>query len=184
MQLYRIRRSESMSKREHAGSFMLPISVMILMPLLLMWLTKDMAIEWSLPPPLDILIIFCGGMILLFGVILLGVCVRMFSNVGNGTLAPWAATQTLVVEGVYRYMRNPMILGVVLGLFGESIILSNYAILLWCLLFLLGNHIYFIKSEEPGLLKRFGEAYVEYSKNVPRWIPRRSPWTPSRNLYD
>jgi len=77
-----------------------------------------------------------------------------------------------------------MITGVLLGLLGESIILSNYVVFLWFLLALIVNHIYFIKSEEPGLVKRFGREYIEYSKNVPRWLPRKTPWTPSRNPAD
>ena len=108
----------------------------------------------------------------------------MFANIGKGTLAPWAPAQHLVVVGIYRYMRNPMITGVLLSLLGEAIILSNYAVFLWFLFFFIGNHIYFIKSEEPDLLKRFGPEYVEYFENVPRWLPRSTPWTPPRNLDD
>jgi protein-S-isoprenylcysteine O-methyltransferase Ste14 len=43
-------------------------------------------------------------------------------------------------------------------------------------LFFAINHVYFILSEEPGLEKRFGQEYLEYKKNVPRWIPRLKPW--------
>jgi protein-S-isoprenylcysteine O-methyltransferase Ste14 len=158
---------------------MLPIAVLILMPWLLMWLTADTIIGWSLAWSLDLLVMLIGITLLLTGVLLLAACIRMFTNVGEGTLAPWAPTQKLVVVGIYRYMRNPMITGVILGILGESIILSNYAVFLWFLFFFIGNHMYFIKSEEPGLLKRFGQEYVEYFENVPRWLPRRTPWAPS-----
>jgi protein-S-isoprenylcysteine O-methyltransferase Ste14 len=168
-----------MSKREHASSFMLPIAVLILMPWFLMWYTSDTIIGLSLAWFLDLLVMLIGITLLLTGVILMAACIRMFTNVGEGTLAPWAPTQKLVVVGIYRYMRNPMITGVVLGILGESIILSNYAVFLWFLFFFIGNHLYFIKSEEPGLLKRFGQEYVEYFENVPRWLPRRTPWEPS-----
>lgn len=173
-----------MNTREHAISFILPISVMILLPWLLMWLTGDTTIGWVLPWFLNLLAMSIGITILLAGVIMLVVCIRMFAKIGRGTLAPWAPTQELVVAGVYGYMRNPMITGVLLGLLGESIILSNYAVFLWFLLALIVNHIYFIKSEEPGLVKRFGREYIEYSKNVPRWLPRTTSWTPSRNPVD
>jgi protein-S-isoprenylcysteine O-methyltransferase Ste14 len=167
-----------MSKRAHAGSFMLPIGVMIIMPCFLMWLTADDTIGWTLSWPLDLIVLSMGITILLSGVLLLAICIRLFSSIGKGTLAPWAPTQKLVVVGVYRYIRNPMITGVILGLLGESIILSNNAIFLWFLLALIVNHIYFIKSEEPGLVTRFGKEYIEYSKNVPRWLPRKTPWIP------
>ncbi len=167
-----------MSMRVHASSYMLPISVMILMPWFLMWLTLDTTLGWAQTGLLDILIMVTGLTILLTGVVLMAACIRMFTNIGEGTLAPWAPTQKLVVVGVYRYMRNPMITGVLFGLLGEAIILSNYAVFLWLLFFFIGNHIYFIRSEEPGLLKQFGEEYADYFENVPRWLPRRTPWTP------
>ncbi|MFW9792960.1 MAG: methyltransferase family protein [Candidatus Thorarchaeota archaeon] len=167
-----------MRRRDHASSYMLPIVVMIIIPWILMWLTADVTIGWFLPWSLDFLVFLLGMTVLVTGVLLLLSCIRMFSTIGEGTLAPWAPTQKLVVSGIYRYMRNPMITGVLLGLLGESIILSNYAVFLWFLIFFGGNHIYFIKSEEPGLVERFGKEYEVYRQNVPRWIPRRTPWFP------
>jgi len=69
-----------------------------------------------------------------------------------------------------------MIGGVVFILLGETLMLGAGILLLWTLFFLFGNHFYFIYSEEPGLEKRFGEDYLVYKANVPRWFPRRSPW--------
>ena len=173
-----------MSLQEHASSFMLPIGVMIIFPWFLVWLTSDTTIGWSLAWSLDLLILMIGLTILITGVLLMSNCIQMFAKIGKGTLAPWAPTQKLVIVGVYRYMRNPMITGVLFGLLGESIIFSNYAMFLWTLIFFVGNHIYFIKSEEPGLLKQFGDEYVEYFENVPRWLPRRTPWTSSMNQIE
>jgi protein-S-isoprenylcysteine O-methyltransferase Ste14 len=150
---------------------------MIIIPWFLMWLTADTILGWPIVGALNLLIMLIGLTVLLTGVVLMYACIRMFSNIGEGTLAPWAPTQKLVVVGVYRYMRNPMITGVLLGLLGEAIILSNYAVFLWSLFFFVGNHLYLLRSEEPGLLKRFGKEYAEYFENVPRWLPRRTPWT-------
>ncbi len=166
-----------MSKREHASSFLLPIGALIIIPWFLMWFTADITIGWSLPWSLDFLILLIGMTILVTGILLTVNCIIMFANIGEGTLAPWAPTQKLDVVGIYRYMRNPMITGVLFGLLGESIILSNYAVLLWFLFFFVGNHIYFIKSEEPGLVARFGDEYEAYRDNVPRWLPRKTPWS-------
>jgi protein-S-isoprenylcysteine O-methyltransferase Ste14 len=157
---------------------------MILMPWFLIWLTANTTIGWSFAGALDPLVMLTGLTILFTGVLVIATTIRMFTIIGKGTLAPWAPTQKLVIVGIYRYMRNPMITGVLLGLLGEAIILSNYAVLLWFLFFFIGNHIYFIKSEEPGLLKRFGDEYRDYFENVPRWLPRKTPWTPSRNPDD
>ncbi len=79
---------------------------------------------------------------------------------------------------MYAYVRNPMILGVIIVLLGESLVISSWSIFAWAILVFLINTVYFIFSEEPGLQKRFGEEYREYKRNVPRWIPRSKPWKP------
>ena len=119
-----------------------------------------------------------GLMVMLIGLITMIFTIRMFVQIGQGTLAPWSPTRRLVVRGLYRYVRNPMILGVLLVLVGESVLFRSYRIAIWAVAFFIINHVYFLLFEEPGLIKRFGEEYVEYKENVPRWIPRLSPWNP------
>lgn len=102
--------------------------------------------------------------------------IRFFYKYGEGTLAPWDPTQKLVVEGVYRHTRNPMITGVFCILLGESVLFHSTAILCWFAVFFVGNLIYIRQFEEPGLVQRFGEPYLEYKENVPRWIPRITRW--------
>jgi protein-S-isoprenylcysteine O-methyltransferase Ste14 len=112
------------------------------------------------------------------GVLLVVTTVRHFARIGRGTLAPWDPPRHLVVIGVYRYLRNPMISGVVLILLGEALVFGSKGLALWALGFLLGNLINAPLVEEPGLLRRFGEDYRLYKQNVPRWIPRLQPWNP------
>lgn len=102
--------------------------------------------------------------------------VVLFRTYGKGTLAPWTPTQKLVVFGPYRYCRNPMITGVFFILIGESMVYYSINILIWAGVFFLINTTYFLLKEEPDLYKRFGEEYLEYKKNVPRWIPRLKPY--------
>ena len=167
-----------MSRRAHASSFMLPITVLILVPWILLWLTKDTIVGSILPYYSDPLVLLSGIILLLTGLMLMIQCIKLFSDIGKGTLAPWAPTEKLVVVGIYQYMRNPMITGVLMALMGEAIILLSFIIWLWTAIFFLGNHVYFIKVEEPGLVARFGEQYKVYRENVPRWLPRESAWTP------
>lgn len=103
---------------------------------------------------------------------------RTFVRQGRGTLAPWDPTQRLVIEGPYRYVRNPMITAVLAILAGEAVILGSAAIGVWAAAFFLMNAVYFPLSEEPGLEARFGADYEQYKQNVPRWIPRVHPWPP------
>jgi protein-S-isoprenylcysteine O-methyltransferase Ste14 len=105
--------------------------------------------------------------------------VRLFMQIGKGTLAPWDPTRKLVVEGPYRRVRNPMITSVLAVLLGEAALFGSQGLLTWAALFLGINWVYFVLHEEPGLERRFGEEYRVYRRNVPRWIPRRTPWTPA-----
>ncbi len=150
------------------SSFLLPVFVLIIMPLL---------IESNFIFRMNIISIV-GLMILVIGLATMILTIRMFIQLGEGTLAPWSPTRKLVIFGLYRYVRNPMILGVSLVLSGESILFRSYRIVVWLAVFFLTNHFYFLLFEEPGLEKRFGREYLEYKRNVPRWIPRFTPWNP------
>ena len=103
---------------------------------------------------------------------------RRFAAEGEGTLAPWDPPRQLVVHGPYRYVRNPMISGVVLFLFGEAAVLLSLPQAAWAVLFLAVNLVYIPLVEEPQLRRRFGESYSEYTRHVPRVLPRLRPWTP------
>ncbi len=167
-----------MDRKEHALSFMLPITVAIIVPILLMYLGLSYDPWFVCPPTFNIIYFVTGILVIIAGSILLVGTIRMFAQIGEGTLSPLHPTKYLVAEGVYRHVRNPMITGVLLILLGEAILFFSIFIFGWFLFFFVGNHVYFIKSEEPGLVKRFGDGYLIYMKNVPRWIPRRNPWSP------
>ncbi len=166
-----------MSARQHVSAAMLPIVVALLMPYILLTFAPSLGYGLDILP-LRLISFYSGILLMACGLTLLAVTNWLFVRIGRGTLAPWAPTRYLVVSGVYRFMRNPMIAGVLLILLGESLFFDSFPLLLWFLVFLVGNHIYFVKSEEPGLVERFGESYVEYMANVPRWLPRRTPWIP------
>ncbi|MEO1257723.1 MAG: isoprenylcysteine carboxylmethyltransferase family protein [Bacteroidota bacterium] len=119
-----------------------------------------------------------GCLLLGIGLILFIASVLLFVKIGKGTLAPWKPTQKLVVKGLYQHLRNPMILGVVVILTAESFLLESFYIMCWAFLFFIINNIYFSFKEEPDLIKRFGEEYVAYKNNVPRWLPRTKGWQP------
>ena len=109
---------------------------------------------------------------LIIGLYLATITTKMFFIKGKGTPAPWDPPIELVTTGIYARVRNPMITGVILIIIGESIILNSLSLLLWAAVFFVGNHLYFIFSEEPKLEKRFGKKYTEYRKRVPRWVPK------------
>ncbi|HVP21779.1 MAG TPA: isoprenylcysteine carboxylmethyltransferase family protein [Anaerolineaceae bacterium] len=126
---------------------------------------------WSFIFPLNLIPIITGLLFILAGLILLYQTISLFARVGNGTLAPWDPTESLVSQGIYRYVRNPMITGVFSILLGEAILTGSQTILVWFVVFVLINLVYIPYIEEPGLVRRFGEDYKEYCRRVPRWIP-------------
>lgn len=113
-----------------------------------------------------------GGLLFALGFCLFAWCVLLFARVGRGTLAPWDPTRALVAVGPYRHVRNPMISAVAVMLVAEALLTRSGLIFGWAGVFVLINHLYFILMEEPGLERRFGEAYLGYKRKVPRWIPR------------
>jgi protein-S-isoprenylcysteine O-methyltransferase Ste14 len=87
-------------------------------------------------------------------------------------LAPWDPPAHLVVRGPYRYVRNPMISGVLFIIIAESLVLRSFPHAAWAAVFLLVNMIYIPFIEEPQLERRFGDEYRQYKRDVPRFVPR------------
>lgn len=147
----------------------LPFTVTVVIPIIIHEPTDRFFLD-NLP------LLISGLFVQSTGVALFLYTVVLFGTYGRGTLAPWTPTEKLVVRGPYRYCRNPMIAGVLFILIGESMVYYSVNILIWAGIFFLINTTYFLVKEEPDLHKRFGDAYSEYKKNVPRWIPRLTPY--------
>lgn len=111
------------------------------------------------------------------GIALIAEAVGLFVRLGQGTLAPWDPPRRLVVAGLYSHSRNPMKLGLFVTLLGEAVLLGSGPLLAWFASFTAANVVYVRLSEEPALATRFGLRYVEYCRNVPRWIPRWTAWS-------
>jgi protein-S-isoprenylcysteine O-methyltransferase Ste14 len=99
-----------------------------------------------------------------------------FALQGLGTPAPIAPTQNLVVTGLYRYVRNPMYVAVVAVILGQAILFGDWRLMTYGGLMWLAFHAFVLMYEEPVLAQRFGTQYEDFRANVPRWIPRLSPW--------
>jgi protein-S-isoprenylcysteine O-methyltransferase Ste14 len=154
--------------RHLAAILLLPGVVAVAVPALLLW--RD-------GPQFSRLAVI-GIPLIAVGLVLIVGTIRLFASVGRGTLAPWDATTRLVVSGPYRYVRNPMITGVLLVLLGEAASFQSLPVLLWFAVVFTVNAVYMPLVEEPGLERRFGDDYRTYKAHVPRWLPRTRPWSP------
>ncbi|MEA2162837.1 MAG: hypothetical protein QOK37_964 [Thermoanaerobaculia bacterium] len=152
----------------------LPATMTIFIPL---WVVRRNAIVFRNPSgSLDVLALIGGALLFIAGIVLFVATVLLFATRGGGTLAPWDPPARLVVAGPYRYVRNPMIAGVIFIIASEALFFRSLALAEWAALFFLINAIYFPLIEEPQLEARFGEEYRRYKQNVRRFIPRLRPW--------
>ena len=158
---------------------LLPGNVLIVIPALILWATKETRFGWQCSLPKDYQF-WLGILLILPGIGMSVWTSRLFLKKGEGTPAPWDPPQKLVILGPYRHVRNPMITGVITMLCAEAIFFQSWPLLGWAIIFFLGNAVYFPLFEEKGLEARFDGAYLEYKRNVPRWIPRLAPWQGGR----
>ena len=102
-------------------------------------------------------------------------CIRDFAVSGRGTLAPVDPPRKLVRAGLYRHVRNPMYLGVILVLVGEAVFFESRMLSFYATIVALSFHLFVVLYEEPTLRALFGEEYDAYRSEVPRWVPRLRP---------
>lgn len=134
--------------------------------------------HWRLEAPFFGMPLFrlAGGALILMGVAgLLDSFVR-FAVQGLGTPAPVFPTRHLVITGLYRYVRNPIYVAVVSTILGQGLVLGNLTLLEYGGLVWLLFHLFVLVYEEPTLRASFGSEYKKFCAEVPRWIPRFTPW--------
>ena len=96
-----------------------------------------------------------------------GWCIWDFALIGR-SFGPSA----LVARGIYGRVRHPMYVSLMLVLLGESLLFKSWRLLGYASVFAVGVHLFVVLYEEPRMVKRWGAAYLEYCRRVPRWIPR------------
>jgi len=107
------------------------------------------------------------------GLLPLAESIVRFVRVGCGTLSPTHPTENLVITGFYRYVRNPMYLGVLLLIAAQAALFASRSLLLYLAAVAIAFHIFVVLYEEPTLRRKYGASYIEFCHKVPRWIPRR-----------
>ncbi len=99
-------------------------------------------------------------------------CFWDFTFKGHGTPNPVNPPKELVTTGLYRYVRNPIYLGVLTILIGHFLWFKTLLMLAYAVVVFLVFHLFVTLYEEPTLKTKFGTAYEKYCKSVPRWIPK------------
>jgi protein-S-isoprenylcysteine O-methyltransferase Ste14 len=148
-------------------AIVVPGSVAVLIPYLIVSRgDADLIGRWTLLHFMSLVPIVVGAAILIR-------CIWDFGAKGRGTLAPMDPPKRLVVQGLYRYVRNPMYLGVLLLLLGQAAFFKSIALLQYTVVWFIIVNLFVVLYEEPSLRRRFGDSYEQYLGSVHRWLPTR-----------
>jgi protein-S-isoprenylcysteine O-methyltransferase Ste14 len=112
---------------------------------------------------------------LLVGASLYFWCAWDFVSKGLGTPAPIDAPKKLVIRGAYRFVRNPMYVGVCMIILSQAVVWRSKEILVYLIFVVACFHLFVLGYEEPHLRKVFGTEYTNYCHGVRRWLPRLRP---------
>ncbi len=92
--------------------------------------------------------------------------------------------KVLAIVGPYRHVRNPLYVGSFLIGVGFGIFTGDFIILAMIIIVFLLIYTLKINSEEKKLSEIFGEKYIDYKKNVNRWIPRWKPYGNEKEKFN
>jgi protein-S-isoprenylcysteine O-methyltransferase Ste14 len=145
-----------------------PGTVCGLVPLLITgWRQPDHGSAWV--EALGWLLVLAGAAVLVHAFV-------AFAWHGRGTPAPSAPTERLVVSGAYRHVRNPMYVAVLALVLGQVLLFSSWGLFAYLIVLGVTVNLFVRTYEEPTLREDYGPAYEEFCENVPRWLPRLTPW--------
>lgn len=112
---------------------------------------------------IGLIIFFTGFLIMLH-------CITLFATKGRGTLSPADPTRKLVISGLYKFSRNPMYMGVMLMLIGETVLFESRSLLYYSIFIFVSFNLFILLVEESRLKRDFGDAYDSYKKRVRMWL--------------
>lgn len=113
---------------------------------------------------------YAGLPVMVIGFSIMTACILRFATEGRGTLSPIDPTKKLVVGGLYKYTRNPMYLGVILLLIGESVFWESLRLAGYAGVVFAGFNLFILLHEEPRLRRDFPAEYDAYCQKVRRWL--------------
>jgi protein-S-isoprenylcysteine O-methyltransferase Ste14 len=113
-----------------------------------------------------------GAVLVLAGWTVLLYCAKEFAASGRGTPAPYDPPRALVTTNLYRFVRNPMYVGLLTAVAGFALWYWSWQVVVYGIVLALGFHLRVLMYEEPRLRAAFAKEYADYCARVPRWLPR------------
>jgi protein-S-isoprenylcysteine O-methyltransferase Ste14 len=154
-----------MADTSEPGRRMLPPAYFLMALILMACLHRLAPVRRIIPPPYR----YLGFVLLAAGLALVLRAAILFKRAGT-TIKPFERSSTLVVQGPYRFTRNPIYLGMVTGLAGAGIVAGSISPFFVVPAFALLIDRVFIRAEERMLAQVFGGAFEEYKRRVGRWL--------------
>lgn len=115
---------------------------------------------------------YIGAVLFALGFLFAIYCAAVLFMPGKMRHAPYYAGGIFTTGGLYRYMRNPFMLSVIIALWGEVIYMQRVVMVGYALFLTWAIYLFVVFIEEPALEKRFPHEYKSYREIVPRWFPR------------
>ncbi len=131
-----------------------------------------LALDWLVPLPFlpaDLPAGWLGAMVFLLALALLAWAIVTVTRAGSN-VPTYLPTIGIVESGPYRFTRNPIYLGMVLGLIGLAIAFDNLWLLMMLVPFALVIRYGVVAREEAYLERKFGNVYNSYRSRVRRWL--------------
>jgi len=131
-----------------------------------------LALDWLYPLPFlpaDLPAGRLGGIVFLAGLALLIWAATTFRRAGT-QIPTTQPTTTIVAEGPYRFTRNPIYIGMFLGLIGLAVAFDSLWIIVLLVPFYLVIRYGVVAREEAYLERKFGDVYLAYKARVGRWL--------------
>lgn len=145
-------------------------------PFIVLMLVPWLITRFRVPQALPVWHFWLGGLLIAAGMALFLDCVIRFIAVGHGALVPVVPTERLVISGLYRYTRNPMYAGIVTMILGEWLIFWDRGVFIEFVIVCGAFDLFVWFYEEPKLTRTFGNQYLRYRDEIPRWFPKLKRW--------
>jgi protein-S-isoprenylcysteine O-methyltransferase Ste14 len=131
-----------------------------------------LALNWLVPLPFlpaDLPAGSLGAMVFVLALALVAWAIVTITRAGSN-VPTHLPTTTIVDRGPYRFTRNPIYLGMFLGLVGLAMAFDNLWLLMMLLPFALAIRYGVVAREEAYLERKFGDVYRGYRSRVRRWM--------------
>jgi protein-S-isoprenylcysteine O-methyltransferase Ste14 len=135
----------------------------VLAALALQWLTPLPFMPAAAPAG------WVGGAVFAIALALAAWAIATLTRAGSNVPTSMPTT-TIVDAGAYRFTRNPIYLGMIVGLIGLSIAFDSLWLLVALMPFALVIRYGVVAREEAYLERKFGDVYRRYRSRVRRWL--------------